>query len=83
MLRSGYLYLWPDTAQESVGKASLKVKASVGLQPYKTVHEGTSSPSAWPNHAQRPFSDGTETLFYAVSSTSGRVVRYQVHVPST
>ena len=45
-----------------------KSKAEVGLQPYKVVHPQTIGSTA----------DVSETLFFAVSSTSGRVVRYQV-----
>ncbi|KDR76568.1 hypothetical protein GALMADRAFT_450914 [Galerina marginata CBS 339.88] len=42
-----------------------KEKAVVGLQPYKMVHSELGS------------NDIHETLFFAVSCTSGRVVRYQ------
>jgi hypothetical protein len=48
-----------------------KSKAEVGLQPYKVVHSQTIGSTA----------DVSETLFFAVSSTSGRVVRYQVCSP--
>lgn len=44
-----------------------KYKAEVGLQPYKVVHSQTIGSVA----------GVSETLFFAVSSTSGRVVRYQ------
>jgi hypothetical protein len=47
------------------------VKTDVGVQPYKMVHPDPTSPTPDPLV--------TETLFYAVSSTSGRVVKYQVH----
>ncbi|KAF8172677.1 uracil-DNA glycosylase-like protein [Pholiota molesta] len=46
-----------------------KVKTDVGVQPYKMVHPDPTSPTPDPLV--------TETLFYAVSSTSGRVVKYQ------
>ncbi|KAF8877842.1 uracil-DNA glycosylase-like protein [Gymnopilus junonius] len=42
----------------------LKGKATVGLQPYKFIHSDSEGATR-------------ETLFFAVSSTSGRVVRYQ------
>ena len=50
---------------------SAKSKAEVGLQPYKVVHSQTIGSTT----------DVSETLFFAVSSTSGRVVRYQVRTP--
>ncbi|KAF8970298.1 hypothetical protein BDZ97DRAFT_1652656, partial [Flammula alnicola] len=55
-----------STAVKGKGK-SPKSKATVGLQGYKMVHAGsTGKPEYIP-----------ETVFYAVSSTSGRVVKYQ------
>ncbi|PPQ72748.1 hypothetical protein CVT26_003028 [Gymnopilus dilepis] len=53
-----------DASSEIKAAQELKVKAAVGLQPYKIVY---------------PDSTGklNETVLFAVSSTSGRVVRYQ------
>ncbi|PPR08297.1 hypothetical protein CVT24_002455 [Panaeolus cyanescens] len=45
-----------------------KGKATLGLQPYKMVHSNKMAENIEPS----------ETFFFAVSSTSGRVVRYQV-----
>ncbi|KAF4616619.1 hypothetical protein D9613_008893 [Agrocybe pediades] len=55
-----------DTMPRLKGKSKVKVKdkAGVGLQPFKMVHEPVEGKF-------------NETLFFAVSSTSGRVVRYQ------
>ncbi|KAF8162119.1 uracil-DNA glycosylase-like protein [Pholiota molesta] len=50
-----------------------KLMADVGLQAYKMVHSPNSNPTALTTDPPPV----TETLFYAVSSTSGRVVRYQ------
>ncbi|KAJ3514863.1 hypothetical protein NLJ89_g2118 [Agrocybe chaxingu] len=72
-----------DIVRSGVGSGSkndLKGKAAFGLQPYKMVHPYDEADS----HQQfRDSSDphdarnASETLFFAVSSTSGRVVRYQ------
>jgi TDG/mug DNA glycosylase family protein len=56
-----------DLSLPKRGKNAAKAKAEVGLQPYKAVHPRTIASTA----------DVFETLFFAVSSTSGRVVRYQ------
>ncbi|KAF9556791.1 DNA glycosylase [Agrocybe pediades] len=52
------------TRLKGKSKAKVKDKAGVGLQPFKMVHEPVEGKF-------------NETLFFAVSSTSGRVVRYQ------
>lgn len=52
-------------------KSGTRAKATIGLQAYKMVYSRTAGP------ASTDIAE-TETLFYAVSSTSGRVVKYQV-----
>ncbi|CAA7257419.1 unnamed protein product [Cyclocybe aegerita] len=68
-----------DIVRSGIGSASkndLKGKAAFGLQPYKMVH---SYDEADPHQQLRDRSgppdarDASETLFFAVSSTSGRV----------
>lgn len=51
-----------DIVNSVLTSKSLKSRTAVGLQPYKLVY---------------PNGNPCETLFYAVSSTSGRVVHYQ------
>jgi len=56
-----------DLSLPKQARSVAKLKAEVGLQPYKVVHSKTITSTA----------DVFETLFFAVSSTSGRVVHYQ------
>lgn len=56
---------------------------AIGLQPYKVIYPDGSEflkNISKDNINERSLLDPCETLFYAVSSTSGRVVQYQVSV---
>ncbi|PPQ88315.1 hypothetical protein CVT25_012375 [Psilocybe cyanescens] len=56
----------PNQGAKSKSKRTTTLKAAVGLQTYKMVHSDSIGDVGF-----------HETLFFAVSSTSGRVVRYQ------